>query len=115
MANTTTFKSIVPQSFSYHQSKLWEGLDYPLFRINLDVIIKLIGDTKAEMVKRFGSYSSRQGVGGEVDSIDFILQRLAQWDREKNIVDKRELYVYLEALKSHLNLLFVVFNEMDAE
>ncbi|MDB5268748.1 MAG: hypothetical protein JWP58_1788 [Hymenobacter sp.] len=115
MAKKKTFKSLIPQSFDYHQSKLWEGLAYPLFRLNLDTIIKFIEETKAELTTRFGSYNARQGVGGEIDSIEFILEHLAKWDDAKSAVDKREVYVYLEALGSHLKLLFEMFKELDAE
>lgn len=115
MTKKNTFKNLVPQSFSYHKSKLWEGLSYPLFRLNLNIVTKLIDDTKAELATRFGSYSARQGVGGEIDSIEFILQRLTAWDDEKAAIDKREVYVYLEALDSHFRQLFEMFRELDAE
>lgn len=115
MAKSKTFKSLVGGTFDYHQSKLWEGLSYPLFRMNLNVIIKLIEETKAELSTRFGSYNARQGIGGEIDSIAFILERLTEWDDTKKTIDRRELYVYLEALKSHLDQLFEMFDEIDAE
>jgi hypothetical protein len=83
--------------------------------MNLDIVRKLIDETKAELNGRFGSYDSRQGVGGELDSISYIIDRLTQWDNAKADFDKRELYVYLEALKSHFSLLFEMFDEMDAE
>lgn len=115
MAKKKTFKSIAPQSFSYHQSKLWEGLEYPLFRLNLDVLVKFIEETKEELAKRFGSYNSRQGVGGEIDSIEFVLLRLTEWNDKRSSIDKRDLYVYLEALGSHLKQLFEMFDELDTE
>jgi hypothetical protein len=115
MAKKKTFKNLIPNSFDYHVSKLWEGLEYPLFRMNLNTVHEFIEETKAELGKRFGAYDSRQGIGGELDSITFILQRLIQWDIDKSAIDKRDLYVYLEALQSHLKQLFEMFDEIDAE
>jgi hypothetical protein len=115
MAKQKTFKSIVPNTFDYHLSKLWEGLEYPLFRMNLNTMHEFIEETKAELDQRFGAYNSRQGIGGELDSITFILQRLTQWDTDKSVIDKRDLYVYLEALQSHLKQLFEMFDEVDSE
>jgi hypothetical protein len=46
--------------------------------MNLDTVRKFIEETKAELDKCFGAYDSRQGIGGELDSITFILQHLTQ-------------------------------------
>ncbi|UOQ64864.1 hypothetical protein [Hymenobacter volaticus] len=115
MAPKRTFKSIVPTTFAYSRGKLWEGFSYPLYRMNLNKIIEFVNETKQELINRFGSVHDRSGVGAEIDSIEFILERLSNWHSANEQVDIRDQYVYLEALESHFEHLFEMFDEMDSE
>jgi hypothetical protein len=90
---------------------------------NEDKIVELLTQLvqkQDQLIERMDSKEvadQRRSLKGLIDDISFILERFIEWNSTKKtiVVDKREFSVYFTALKTHLNELFTMFDELDAE
>ncbi|QJD97184.1 hypothetical protein HH214_15550 [Mucilaginibacter robiniae] len=110
-----TIKSLIPNDFSYHISKLYNGTytEYPLIEFNLESVQNACATLKTEIDNQYG-LSSLTGASIVFDKIDYVLKKLEHWIKTKTIVGNLDAGVFLDAFKGYFDELKQMIDEMDS-
>ena len=108
---------LIHPSIGYHFSKLYENIhrDYDLVQINFNSIFETYNNIKQGITERYSSLSALSGVELTTETLDYLFARLKRDLIENKIVDKMELHIFIDALKSHFDELKSMIIEIDEE
>ena len=108
---------LIHPSIGYHFSKLYENIhrDYDLVQINFNSIFETYNNIKQGITERYSSLSALSGVELTTETLDYLFARLKRDLIENKIEDKIELYIFIDALKSHFKELKSMIKEIDEE
>jgi hypothetical protein len=108
---------LVPNSFGYSIGKVYEGLynGYPLAEMNFNLIKETIDSIKKEIEKRYGKLSALQGLNDTIRRIDYIIQRLDNWIKNKKLMQNDDAEVFLDSFGDRFKELEEMLKEIDRE
>lgn len=108
---------LIHPSIGYNFSKLYENIhrDYDLVQINFNSIFETYNNIKQGITERYSSLSALSGVELTTETLDYLFARLKRDLIENKIEDKIELYIFIDALKSHFKELKSIIKEIDEE
>ena len=108
---------LIHPSIGYHFSKLYENIhrDYDMVQINFNSIFETYNNIKQGITERYSSLSALSGVELTTETLDYLFARLKRDLIENKIEDKIELYIFIDALKSHFKELKSMIKEIDQE
>jgi hypothetical protein len=108
---------LIHPTIDYHFSKLYENIyrDYDLVQINFNLIFETYNNIKQGITERYSSLSALSGVELTTETLDYLFARLKRDLIENKIEDKMELYIFIDALKSHFDELQSMIKEIDEE
>lgn len=108
---------LIPATFDYHVSKLFEHCfrDYPLAEEHFNIILETILNIEKEIEERYLSISALEGVEDELNIIKYILKRLQKTLIESKISDEMELRIFVQSLRRNCDELFDMIKEIDLE
>ncbi|WP_046244994.1 hypothetical protein [Hymenobacter terrenus] len=112
-----SIRNIIPGSHSYHISKIFDGIHtgHPLAKLNLKTVRDYYAKVKEALDEKDPSWRDRQGLAGQVDEIDYALDRLSGWTEAGNLEGNRDASVFLDALGGYFEVFISMLDEVDAE
>ncbi len=109
--------SIIPNTYDYHISKLFEhayGND-PLVQTNFKIVKETIELIKAEVEKRYLKISALQGLEDTLNMVEYIINRLERTLIQDKISDENELRIFIQSLRQNSEELFEMIRQIDFE
>lgn len=106
---------MIPDSLSYHFSKLYEHGPDALVEVNFEYIRDLYEKLKQGITERYFSLDALTGVKYTCETLDYIFDRLQRDLVDSRIGDDIELRIFVDALQNHFDELLEMIDEIDAE
>ncbi len=108
---------LIPETLSYSIGKVYEGIynDYPLAEMNFAQIKRTIDVIKNEVIKRYGKLSALQGLNDVIRRIDYILQKVEGWIKNKQLLNNDDAEVFLDSFSDRFKELEEMLTEIDDE
>src|SRR5690606_24071585 len=108
-------KSVVPNTYHYHISKLFEHShkNCPIVEANFKTIKETICEIKIEVEKRYIKISALPGMEDTLNQLEYIINRLDMTLIRDKIEDENELRIFIQALKNNSEDLFKMIEEID--
>src|SRR5690606_12739214 len=109
--------SVVPNTYDYHISKLFEHShkNCPIVEANFKTIKETINKVKIEVEKRYTKISALPGIEDTFKLLEYIINRLDTTLIQDKIEDENELRIFIQALKNNSEDLFKMIEEIDRE
>lgn len=109
-----TLISMIPGDFTYCISKVYEGIynDYPLTKMNFDLVKETCKSIKTEIDNRFGQ-NKLSGIKEIYRQIDYVLDKLELWINSKTIHGNLDAEVFMDAFKGYFTELEGMLGEID--
>ena len=108
---------LITSDFGYNLSKLYENVprDYPLVKINFNIIFKSYKTIKEGINQRYSSIEALPGLHYTTQKLDYIFKRLKKDLIDVKIKDEFELSIFIDALKNNFSELHEMIKEIDEE
>lgn len=108
---------LIPGTLSYSIGKVYEGIynGYPLAEMNFAKIKQTIDIIKIEIIKRYGKLSTLQGLNDVIRRIDYILQKVDGWIKNKQLLNNDDAEVFLDSFSDRFKELEEMLTEIDDE
>lgn len=108
---------LIPGTMSYSIGKVYEGIynDYPLAEMNFSLIKRTIDVVKNEIIKRYGKISALQGLSDVIRRIDYILLKVDNWIKDKQLLNNDDAEVFLDSFSDRFKELEEMLHEIDEE
>lgn len=108
---------LIPETMSYSIGKVYEGIynDYPLTEMNFSEIKRTIDAVKNEIIKRYGKLSALQGLNEIVRRIDYIILKVDNWIKSKQLLNNDDAEVFLDSFSDRFKELEEMLHEIDEE
>ena len=108
---------IIPDSWGYYVSKVYEGIysNHPLAEMHFRLILDVYENLKKGIVERYESISVLIGVQDEVRKIDYIANRLKEWISNGELAGNNDAEVFLDCFVDRFSDLKKMLIEIDNE
>jgi hypothetical protein len=108
---------LIPGTMSYSIGKVYEGIynDYPLAEMNFSEIKRTVDSVKSEIIKRYGKLSALQGLNDVIRRIDYILLKVDNWIKNKQLLNNDDAEVFLDSFSDRFKELEEMLHEIDEE
>ncbi|OUJ68982.1 hypothetical protein [Hymenobacter crusticola] len=105
-------KILLPDSYKYHISKLYEGYHsgYPMVRADIDLLISAIQKVSSGLANR---NITAVEITWTLEDMNHVLTRLSEWEIAKTLEGNRDAKVFIDALKQYFSDLQLALDEQE--
>jgi len=111
-------QNLIPKSFEYHITKLYDALyhESTIYNVNLDTISKTYKDLKKGILDRYESLIALPNIKDSFEMLEYILQQLySKFENNSFINDPLDTRIYIDSLKKEFKEFKETIVEIDRE